>query len=601
MPETASFNPLRTDLEDMLAWTHRTSLQLPDFQRSWIWDDARIISLLESVGRGFPIGAILILKSNEARFLCRPIEGVSEVSVIEPDKILLDGQQRLTSLYRALRSHDPVETRDQKGKKILRYYYADLEKIRDKVESGNFEDCFLSVNEDRKIVRLREVLLDLSSKELEWERAMLPLSIIFDFDAFEDWADGFRDTRPDAKELLQKARKTAIKNILQYSIPVIELDASTSNEAVCTIFEKVNTGGVPLTVFELLVATYAGEGFRLVEDWEAQRKRMIDSSLGLLKGVDRVSYLTAVLVAHQVNVGQRISCKRADLLSMSKEAYLANREAVTSGFVRAAKLLHREGIIVPRDVPYHTQIPPLAAVYATVSEQAANLDPVSTRLAKWMWCGVFGEQWASGVETRIARDVPQLISWIRGDTSEPESIRESMFTEDRLLSLSSRRSAAYKGVSALIYRSGARDFRSGDPIDTQTVFDNSIDIHHIFPKAACLKLGVDERRRECIVNKTPIDALTNRSIGGHLPSQYLLNLETNPRHGISHVRLDEILESHRLQPEALRNDDFGRFFDTRKEVIITLIENVTGKRVIRDVAEEGTTVGDEMEDEDFYE
>ena len=599
MAETAAFNPLRTDLEDMLKWTDRATLQLPDFQRSWIWDDARIISLIESVARGFPIGAILTLKSNEPRFLCRPIEGVKETDKHKPEKRLLDGQQRLTSLYRSLRSTDPVETRDQKGKRIFRYYYANLQKIYESTESGNFEDCFFSVNEDRKIIRLRDALLDLSTKELEWQQAMLPLNIIFDFIAFEDWSDGFRSTRPDDKDLLQKARMTAIKNILKYSIPVIEMDADTSTEAVCTIFEKVNTGGVPLTVFELLVATYAGDGFRLVEDWEAQRKKMVDGSQGLLREIDRVSYLTAVLVTHQAKGNNRIACKRGDLLSMSKDAYLSNRESVTSGFVRAAKLLHREGIIIPQDIPYQTQLPPLAAVYAVISEHEANLDPVSTKLARWLWCGVFGEQWASGVDTKIARDVPQILSWIRGGGDDPESIKESLFTEDRLLSLSSRRSAAYKGASALIYRAGAKDFRSGDPITTQMVFDNNIDIHHIFPRAACEKLNVDYRHRECIVNKTPIDAFTNRSIGGYLPSQYLNNLETNPKHNIPRESLDQALKSHLIDVSALRLDNFKKFFDNRKEAILGLIEHVTGKKVIREIAEEGEEVMDEREDEDI--
>lgn len=599
MAETAYFNPLRTDLEDMLKWSHRATLQLPDFQRPWVWDDNRIISLLESVARGFPIGAILTLRSDEPRFMCRPIEGVSVSDVNKPERILLDGQQRLTSLYRALKSTDAVETRDQKNKKIYRYYYADLKKIYEKAESGNFEDCFFSVNENKQIIRLRDVLLNLPTPEREWQQAMLPLNIIFDMDAFDDWSDGFRGTDQNAKEILQIARKTALSNIRKYSLPVIELDSSTSTEAVCTIFEKVNTGGVALTVFELLVATYAGDRFRLVEDWEAQRKRMIEGSQKLLKDVDRVSYLTAVLVAHQVQKSERVTCKRGDLLSMSKDAYLNTREAVTEGFIRAARLLHREGIIVPQDIPYQTQLPPLAAVYAILSEQEASLDPVSTKLAKWLWCGVFGEQWSSAVDSKIARDVPQIVAWLHGQGTEPESIRESMFTEDRLLSLASRRSAAYKGISALIYRAGAKDFRSGDPINTQMVFDNNIDVHHIFPRAACEKLNIDSRRRECIINKTPIDAFTNRSIGGYLPSLYLKNLETNPKHKIPGERLDQALESHSINVSALRSDDFNTFFNDRKERIISLIEKITGKSVIREVREEGIDVPEEGADEDI--
>ena len=90
MTQITSFNPIKTDIEDILSEIDKAKLQLPDFQRSWIWDDARIISLLESVSRGFPIGAILTLKSDGPRFLCRPFEGVKEKND-KPSTILLDG------------------------------------------------------------------------------------------------------------------------------------------------------------------------------------------------------------------------------------------------------------------------------------------------------------------------------------------------------------------------------------------------------------------------------------------------------------------------------------------------------------------------------
>jgi hypothetical protein len=600
MAQITSFNPIKTDLEDMLDDIEKANMQLPDLQRSWIWNDARIISLLESVSRGFPIGAILTLKSDGPRFLCRPIEGVKAKND-KPETILLDGQQRLTSLYRTLFSLDVVETKDDKGKKILRYYYADLEKIYKQAETGNFDDCFLSVNENhKKMGQLREVVLDLSSRELEWQQAMLPLNIIFDLTAFDDWKDGFCDTRPDGKELINKARDTALKNIRKYFIPVIELGADTGNEAVCTIFEKVNMGGVPLTVFELLVATYAGGGFRLVNDWEVQRTKITADSQQLLKDIDRVSYLTAVLVTSQLRAGQRVTCKRGDLLSMNKDDYLATRESVTIGFIRAAKLLYREGIFLARDIAYQTQIPALAAVYSVLSEQDANLDPINMKLARWLWCGIFGEQWASGVDSRTARDVLHILAWLRGG-DEPESVKEALLTEDRLLHLSSRRSAAYKGISALIYRSGALDFRSGFPISTQMIFDNNIDIHHIFPKAACdkLKIGSDDLRRECIINKTPIDAFTNRSIGGYLPSQYLQNLETNPRHLIPHDRLDQILQSHNIDVKAVRGDNFDDFFNKRKEYFISLIESLMGKKVVRGDTGDKEEVDNDTVDEEL--
>lgn len=580
MTPVTSFNPVKTDLEEMLISIDKGKVQLPDFQRSWIWDDERIISLLESVSRYFPIGAILLLKSDGPRFICRLFEGVKSKD-IAPEKILLDGQQRLTSLYRTLISKEPVDTRDEKKKQIRRFYYADLKKISEQADDGHFDDCFVSVNEHhKKIGQGKEVEIDLSTRELEYQNAMFPMNLIFDSDGYDGWKDGFCEKRPDGKDLINKARDTAFRNIKKYYLPVIELDAGTSNEAVCTIFEKVNTGGVPLTVFELLVATYAGGGFRLVEDWDKQKKRMAEAGDKLLKDLDRESFLTAVLVVSQIKGHKKPICKRGEILSMAKGEYLDNREAVVDGFIKAAKLLHREGIITTADIPYPTQLTVLAAVYSLLDESKLNLDPVTKKLSRWLWCGIFGEQWSSAVESKTARDIPQLLNWIDGG-EEPEAVKSALFTEQRMLQLKSRNSAAYKGMASLIYRAGARDFRSGDPITTQMVFDNRIDIHHIFPKAACKKLGIDAMRQECIINKTPIDAATNRSIGGSLPSQYLKNLETNSKYKIPRETLDQILESHSIDVAAIHVDDFNTFYEKRKEGFIAVIEKLMEQTVVR--------------------
>ena len=103
--------------------------QLPDFQRGWVWDDNRIKALIASITNGFPIGATMFLEygNENIRFKYRVIEGVSAQNTT-PTKLILDGQQRLTSIYSALFSPNPVHTKTDKGKDIQRYYYIDIEK-----------------------------------------------------------------------------------------------------------------------------------------------------------------------------------------------------------------------------------------------------------------------------------------------------------------------------------------------------------------------------------------------------------------------------------------------------------------------------------------
>jgi uncharacterized protein with ParB-like and HNH nuclease domain len=99
-------------------------VQLPDFQRGWIWDDEHVRSLLVSVARSFPVGAVMLLESGgAARFQTRPIENIAFSRTIPiPETLILDGQQRLTTLTQVLKLSGPVKTFNEKGAEIERYY-----------------------------------------------------------------------------------------------------------------------------------------------------------------------------------------------------------------------------------------------------------------------------------------------------------------------------------------------------------------------------------------------------------------------------------------------------------------------------------------------
>ena len=116
-------------ITDLMKDVHEGKAQLPDFQRGWVWDDNRIKALIASITNNYPVGAAMFLEygSNQLRFKYRTIEG-APVSNTIPEELILDGQQRLTSIYSALYSDKPVETRTDKGKDIKRFYYIDIEK-----------------------------------------------------------------------------------------------------------------------------------------------------------------------------------------------------------------------------------------------------------------------------------------------------------------------------------------------------------------------------------------------------------------------------------------------------------------------------------------
>ena len=103
----------------------------------------------------------------------------------------------------------------------------------------------------------------------------------------------------------------------------------------------------------------------------------------------------------------------------------------------------------------------------------------------------------------------------------------------------------------------------------------------IFPQKWCAQFGVDDEHRESIVNKTAISAVTNRTIGGVAPSQYLGVIEAKAQ--VDSDKLDALLSSHLIAPGTLRANDFEQFFVRRREALCQLVERATGKSVPRDI------------------
>jgi len=237
-------------LHSLLKECEQGLIQLPDFQRSWVWDEDRIKSLIASVSRSFPVGALMSLKTGgPVNFKPRPIEGAPpEAKNTPPQSLLLDGQQRMTSLYQVTLRAKVVETITPKKKKVKRWFYIDIRKSLD--EAIDREEAIVGLPED-KIERSdfgREIKTDLSTAEKEYAALMYPMCHVFDWD---QWQDGFDqhwrgDENEAVRQEFRKFKRDILENFKRYSVPVIALDQSTSKEAVCVVFEKVNTGGKAL-------------------------------------------------------------------------------------------------------------------------------------------------------------------------------------------------------------------------------------------------------------------------------------------------------------------------------------------------------------------
>ena len=599
-------------LSELLNEAHEGRLQLPDFQRSYVWADEDVLNLIASVAKGYPIGAFLSLQTGgEVRFKPRLLEGVNgrDEGHSPPKELLLDGQQRLTSLYQAIYSKDAVTTLNSRGKEVARLYYIDIPLA---IGAGaDIRDALIGVPADRILRKNfgRDVDVDLSARDKEFERNAFPLNQVFPYpdDWLDDWQDYWMERGEDVRNRKKDFKLGIVRRIQEYAIPVIRLDQQNGREAICLIFEKVNTGGKALDTFELLTAIYAAEKFDLRDDWNGpldkskpgRRERILGSPnrINVLSGVSSIDFLQACALIHtredrlakerdgvEDRLLPQVSCNRETLLALPLEAYKKCADAVENGFGEVARFLHEHKIISEKDVPYAPLLVGLAATFAILGREGRIVSASGKgKIERWFWSVTLGEVYGSATDTLLARHVPELIRWISNTGPAPDVLGDTTFQQERLRSLRSRRSAAYKAIHVLLMGNalGCRDFIKDRTTSVMTFFNDQIDVHHIFPQAWCKKKRIPASVFNSIVNKTPLSAATNKFIGGAAPSTYLKRIER--KYALSSEALDDILRTHLIEPDHLRNDDFEAFFDARIEGLSNSVSKAMGKPVVKEL------------------
>lgn len=567
-------------ITDLMKSVENGNAQLPDFQRGWVWDDNRIKALIASITNNYPVGAAMFLEYGNVniRFKYRVVEGSSSTGVV-PSELILDGQQRITSIYSSLFSPNVVHTRTDKGKDINRFYYIDIEKALN--TDTDRIDAIISVPETRIITSNfgRDIELDLSTPDKEYKQKMFPLNIILDYVKMQSWQNNYYAYYNYNTVIIQEFTKfnsCIVMPTMQYKMPVILLDKNTPKEAVCQVFENVNTGGVSLTVFELITAVFAMDDFELRKDWEERKNQYFSGDL--LKVISATDFLTACTLLSTYKKGGTVSCKKKDVLNLTLDEYKKYADDLSVGFVEAEKMLEEERIFSSKDLPYTTQFIPLAVLCTILAENnQIKVTNIKNKIKQWYWCGVFGEMYGSANETRYVLDVVGVMDWINDDTKLPKTVQDSYFNPTRLLSLQSRLSAAYKGIMALILKNHCQDFISGREMDFTVYKAENIDIHHIFPRDYCEKQGYDKAKWNSVINKTPITYSTNREIGGVAPSVYLSKIESKGQ--VTADTLNSYLKTHWLTVDDCRTDDFDSHIINRAKMLLSAIEKATGKTI----------------------
>lgn len=542
-------------LKEMLTQIHSRESALPDFQRDFVWDASATQELIVSIASNYPAGSLLRIRNTRNLFACREVQGAPMLSGHKPTYLVLDGQQRLTSLYQAFYGMGDHR------------YYLNLKKM---LAGNDFEECVFHLRANVKKAT------EYSDVEVQTREMILPLSVLRngsgDFFGWIIQASQKAASEAERSQLqsdLLSIQNSWLKVIDGYQFPVVTLSDETSAEAVCTIFETLNRTGVKLSPFELLTARFWPQNINLRALWQKAKDA---HPLITTFDIDPYYLLQIVSLASRGVP----SCKRGDVLDLEVATIDQWWDRATEGLAQCLNILQEEcGIIIPKWLPYSTIVIPMAAVLAKTSgATGAEVGTIRYKMTRWFWCSVFGQSYENAPNSQSAKDVTELIAWIGGG-AEPESVSQFAFDSATLRDTTPRQRAVYRGAIALTLSNDARDFHSGQKLTGDLIRQNEVDDHHIFPFAYLGRLPNPPatRLRDCVLNRTLIDSTTNRRISDRDPADYLQEIRNlNPD------KFQTLLQSHHLPIEdtsPLFRNDFDAFVQWRQDTLAQQIKAAT--------------------------
>jgi hypothetical protein len=544
-------------LKDLLSEVHSRTAVLPDFQRDFVWEPGATQELIVSIANNYPAGSILRVRDTKHVFAAREFEGAPSLKETKHTFLVLDGQQRLTSLYQAF--YGVGEHR----------YYLDLNKL---VGGADFEEAIFHVRATTKWAKAREDFA-LQAKEL-----LLPLSVLKGgAGGFGQWSRKVARLLPDQERItledaLDDIEQKWIQVIDDYHFPVVTLSDKTESDALCTIFETLNRTGVKLSVFELLTARFWPQKINLRDLWDKAREAnpIIDDF-----EVDPYYILQSISLASR----KTPSCKRGDVLNLAPSDIETWWQPVVTGLSNGLTILRDDcRVTLPKWLPYQTMLAPLAAILAKSGmPKTAEAGVQREKIKRWFWCAVFGQVYESSPNSQAARDVGEMATWFEGG-SAPETVTALRFDPKALRDITPRQRSVYRGTICLILgtSSGARDFHTQAIITGYLINAQGIDDHHVFPDDfLAKKKGVTQARmRDCVLNRTLIDRTTNQMISNRAPSDYMSDIRN-----WQGFPFDVVLNSHCLpsdESSPIWSDDYEAFLAWRQERLWQEIKRVTG-------------------------
>jgi len=510
-------------------------VKIPQFQRKFVWDIKASAKLIDSILKGYPIGTFIYWRTNEQLRSVRNIGNINLPTQNEGEFVnyVLDGQQRLTSIFAAIKG---VEIEREEGKKEdYSKIYVDLEADEEK----------------------EYIITDIVGKS---EKTFIQLKYLVSSDF--KYLASFPD---EMQEKLTNLRKTLEGYIFKgVNLKDANIDIATE------VFTRLNVGGKELTLFEIMVAkTYdAIKNFDLSENY--------DHLISRLKNVDYET-ISPQVVLQVVSMLLVKNVTRKEILKIEKQDFINKWSHAISCLESAVDFLKSFGVQVSRLLPYNALIVPFSLFFDKHPNKPSGI--MLKYLEDFFWRCSLGYRYSSGTENKLAQDAEKIIKIVNNELPKYEWSIDISEQNIKLIGEFSTSKSYIKGLLCLYAMNKPKSFNNNLDVRIDNAWlkiATSKNYHHFFPKAWMKKNYpfMDESHYNHILNITIVDDFLNKNkIKDKPPSKYIEEFSKE------NVSLRDSLKSHLIgdvNEFGIYKDNYELFFDKRAE----LIQNELRKRII---------------------
>lgn len=547
-------------LIDFLEEVSTGAIVIPDFQRDFVWKIKQIEELLNSIINNYFIGSILLLESStdDLRFAPRFIRGVDRdsknLSRLASIKYILDGQQRVTSLFYAF--FEPEVPLSSDTAFICKFYLKP-----DNTDIFGLEDPEDITRKLRLGADVKKKLYEIYTGIYGIDIHNLPTMAVF---KSKTNLDEYFSANPGLTPVFKGKMTDLFDKVQTCTIPLITLPTDTSDDDIVNVFERINRTGTRLGIFELAVAKYYPIGIKLNE-----LKGKIQGD-AFLEVVDEESILKVMALMLDLEPKPQNLVKLTDPQRTNPENLAEFHtnwhtavEYLTEALTRIRYVYGGRKIRVGKRtldlVPYTSLLIPLADLMLKV-ENAGKSKALFDKVDYWYWTSVFTQKYSHATDSKSFSDVRSLKEWFENDAAKPDWVFNAEHIRGEMLK-ASRTSALGKGFYNMLVLNSGRDLLTGQNIEL-----TECNIDHLFPSSK-FKATAD-----CVFNLTIVDKRTNQKKKDKLPSEFVKDCLAS--HGNNEKALLRTLESHFISEKglvAMQADNIDSFIRERAETFFKVL------------------------------